>query len=283
VLYSRDVVPLVVASVVRPHRPFAYEGHQLSRSSLGRFLQRVCLRKARVVFAVTEHLAAEYRRLGAGGVIVARDGFREERFASLPARDEARRATSLPARAFVVGYVGRLHTMGIPKGVDCLIDAIARLADPAVHLCVVGGPVEHVAALRSLWSERGLSPTGFHAVGEVPPAAVPTYLAAFDVGAMPFPSNEHFAYYASPLKLFEYLAAGRAIVASALPSLSEVVKHGETALLVAPDDAGALASAIARLRDDPPLRERLEVAARGLATGFAWKVRAARVLAALSA
>src|SRR5690606_19885917 len=89
--------------------------------------------------------------------------------------------------------------------------------------------------------------------------------------------------YTSPLKLFEYLALGRAIVASDLPAIREVLTHDVDALLVPPGDAAALAAAIGRLADDAALRTRLGAAARARAAAFTWAARAERLEAALEA
>jgi glycosyltransferase involved in cell wall biosynthesis len=115
----------------------------------------------------------------------------------------------------------------------------------------------------------------FLASGQVPPDRVPLYLSAFDVCAMPHPWTEHFAYYTSPIKLFEYMASKRAIVASDLPGFAEVVTDQESALLVPPEDVNALAEAIRRLRDDPALRARLTDRAYELVmTRYTWQARA---------
>jgi glycosyltransferase involved in cell wall biosynthesis len=282
VYYSRDALPLVVLGLFRPSRVLSYEAHQLARGRVGSWLQRWCLGRARAVFAVTDRLAADLRGRGARRVIVLRDGFRADRFANLPDRADARRQLHLPLDAFVVGYVGRLETMGMSKGLDVLVRALSRIASPDLHLCLVGGPLDHASALGRLWVQSGLPAGACHVVDDVPPAQIPLFLAAFDVCAMPLPSTPHFDHHASPLKLFEYMAAGRAIVASALPSVAEVVRHGESALLVPPGDADELAGAIARLREDDALRTRLGDSARREATGYAWSVRAARILEELS-
>jgi glycosyltransferase involved in cell wall biosynthesis len=164
------------------------------------------------------------------------------------------------------------------KGLDWLVDAVAALADPRVHVCVVGGPFDAVRDVQGQWERRGLALEKFHAAGEVAPGAVPEYLAAFDVCALPLPATEHFSSAASPLKLFEYMASGGAIVASGLPSIAEILRHEETALFVPPGDVPLLAAAIARLRDDPALRARLGHAARLDSARFSWRARARRVL-----
>jgi glycosyltransferase involved in cell wall biosynthesis len=96
---------------------------------------------------------------------------------------------------------------------------------------------------------------------------------------MPFPWTEHFAYYASPIKLFEYMVSRRAIVASDLPAFSDVIADGESALLVPPSDVDALAAAIIRLRDDSALREQLaECAYERVMAHYTWAARAQAIL-----
>lgn len=96
------------------------------------------------------------------------------------------------------------------------------------------------------------------------------------------PWTEHFAYYASPLKLFEYMAAGKPIISSDLPAVAEVVRNRETALLVQPGDVDELADAIKRLYDDSAFRERLGSAAKQESERYSWQVRAERILKALA-
>jgi len=118
----------------------------------------------------------------------------------------------------------------------------------------------------------------------VPPGDVPLYLRAFDVCAMPHPAATQFARYTSPLKLFEYMAAAGAIVASDLPGWSDVLQNGETALLVPPDNVEAWSAAICALRRDSELRRKLGDNAREqVMANYTWAVRAKRILAHLEA
>ena len=210
----------------------------------------------------------------------AHDGVRLDRFAGLPDQHSARVAVGWPQDGLIAGYVGRLHTMAMDKGAGLLVDALAQI--DGVALALVGGPDDQAEALRARWIAHGLPENRFLYAGQVAPGRVPLYLRALDIAAMPFPWTEHFAWYASPIKLFEYMAAGCAIVASDLPSTAEVVTDGETALLVPPSDVDALAAAIQRLGSDPALRATLGAAARTLALrDYTWGGRAHFILAAL--
>ncbi|GAB4552342.1 MAG: hypothetical protein OHK0023_20250 [Anaerolineae bacterium] len=285
VYYSRDPLTLLVLSAFLPRRKLAYEAHALVNSRLGGWMQGIVARRCGVVVAVTAHLAQKLRERGGierVNAMTEHDGFRAERFANLPDQSSARQQLNLPQDAFLVGYVGRLHTMSMSKGVDTLVDAIAVTQRP-MGLCLLGGPDDMAEQLRARWQSLGLPTENFRYLGQVKAADVPLRLAALDVCAMPLPFTEHFAYYASPLKLFEYLAAGKAIVASDLPGTAEVVRHGESALLTPPSDVTALAQALQRLYDHAEVRQQLAQQARRLADHYTWQARAKRILAAVEA
>lgn len=280
VFYSRHELPLVLLRTFVPARRLVYEVHQRLTSPLGSLLQRRAVRACGCVLAVTASLADH---LGTTRARVLRDGFRASRFERVTTGGDPRaRLTDDPA-AVIVGYVGRLTTLGMAKGLPALVDAFARLRDPRLHLCVVGGPADEARALGARWQSLGLPSGHLHLAGDVPPADVPSWLAAFDVCAMPFPRTPHFSYDASPLKLFEYMAAGRAILATALPSVEEVVHHGSTAWLVEPDNVDALAQGLSTLCNDAALRARLGAAARDEAAQYTWASRAGRILSAIAA
>jgi glycosyltransferase involved in cell wall biosynthesis len=277
VYYSRDALVVWALSFIKPRQALAYEAHRLNDS--GRWLQRQAVQRADTIIAITHKLGDDLIDLGAdpSRVIVAHDGIRRERFANVPDKSEARRDIGWPQDAFIVGYVGRLHTLGMDKGLDTLITAL-RQVDGA-SLALVGGPDDMAETLRQHWISLGLDESRFLCAGHVPPERVPLYLSAFDVCAMPHPWTEHFAYHTSPIKLFEYMASRRAIVASDLPGWADVVQDGESALLVPPGDADVLAVAIKRLHDDPALRERLAANAyTRVMTDYTWDARARAIL-----
>ncbi|HEY2592886.1 MAG TPA: glycosyltransferase family 4 protein, partial [Chloroflexota bacterium] len=120
-------------------------------------------------------------------------------------------------------------------------------------------------------------------MGMRPHAEMPSYLAACDVLVSPHGKQaDGGEFFGSPTKLFEYMAAGRPIVASNVGQIGEVLTDGESALLVPPDDPQALAAAVIRLIDDGCLRVRLGSAAREAAeVRHTWRQNAERVLECL--
>ena len=286
IIYSRDPLVLLLASLIKPKHVLAYEAHQLSVGQAGQALQAAVMRRAGTVVAVTDRLRTDLLALAddtdATRVIVAHDGVRAARFSDLPTQDAARAALGWDKAAFIVGYVGRLHTMTQDKGVGTLIRALTHV--PAASIALVGGPDDMAAELKREWEALGMLPERFLYTGQVAPDDVPECLSAFDVCVMPLPFTPHFAYHASPLKLFEYMASRRAVVASDLPAWADVVRDGDNALLVPPSDVYALADALNRLRDNPALREGLGMTARhDVLAHHTWAARADFILRTISA
>jgi len=174
----------------------------------------------------------------------------------------------------LLGFVGGLRPW---HGVELLPALLERLATryEKLQLVIVGdGPLKE--ALRLDLSERGLaSRTVF--TGAVPQEEVPPLLRELTAALAPYPRPEHDFYF-SPLKIFEYMACGVAIVASSLGQIAEVVRDDETGLLCPPGDLEAFEAACDRLLSEPPLRCRLgEAAAREAMDRYTWDSNAARI------
>jgi glycosyltransferase involved in cell wall biosynthesis len=188
-------------------------------------------------------------------------------------------ATPRPERAFTAVYAGHLYP---GKGMEAITSLARRLPD--VHFDVVGGSPQTVSLLR----EQLADVPNLRLHGRVPHRHVNDYLLHADIALAPFrqrvlsSKGDEIARWMSPLKLFEYMAVGKAIVASDLPALREVITHRENALLCPPDDIAAWCQAIHHLRSDDSLRQRLGANARQLLEArYTWEHRAKRVLDAL--
>ena len=177
------------------------------------------------------------------------------------------RATSGKVTLGFVGFVRDWH------GMDGLIRQMAA-GDSRTALTLVGdGPVR--AELEQLAASLGLGDR-VHFTGTVPHEQVPAEVARFDIALQP-----KVTAYASPLKIFDYMAASRAIVAPDQPNIREVLTHEVTALLFDPAEPGAIWAAIARLVAEPALRDRLGQAARAAleAADYTWSGNARRITA----
>ena len=175
--------------------------------------------------------------------------------------------------AFTIGYAGHLYPW---KGVDLVIEAVAALPD--TRGLIVGGHEKEpdLARVKAFAAQLNCS-LRVTFTGLIPPAAVAARLRDADVLTLPNPASAISSEFTSPLKLFEYMAAGRPIVASDLPSLREVLRHEQNALLVEPGNPQALVAAIARIKDDPELGRRLAAQAVQDVREFTWARRAERL------
>lgn len=241
-----------------------FGGLKLKR--LAHALERRVWRAADLVLPVTDVLA---RTIAAAGVApgrlrVVQNGIVLERFAA-----PAPRPAPTPLMLGFVGFVRPWH------GMDAVLRAIAaEPGDRPVGLSVIGdGPAR--PELEALARDLGIAGR-VRFTGLVPHEEVPGHVAGFDIALQP-----KVVEYASPLKIFDYMAAGRAIVAPDQPNIREILAHERTALLFDPDAEGAMWQAVRRLIEDDALRLRLGAAARAelVARDYTWRGNARRVAA----
>jgi glycosyltransferase involved in cell wall biosynthesis len=287
IVYSRDPISLWLLAALWPRRAGRafFEAHTYPSSRMGLRLREGLARRLAGLVVITDQLRQRYAGLKApfARIIVAHDGIRRARFNIEGGRAYWRERFGWPVNAFIAGYAGRLYggLESMDKGLDVLVEAVVALADEVdrpVRLALVGGPARRAVELRESLRSRQVPPELILHPGQVPPADVPGYLRAFDVCSMPSPWTEFYAYYTSPMKLFEYMASGTPLVASDLPSTAEVIHDGENGLLVPPDDSRALKEALRRLYDDPALGKRLAERAARDVLDYTWDARARRIL-----
>jgi glycosyltransferase involved in cell wall biosynthesis len=244
-------------------------GRGATRAKLRRLFRREhrVWRGADGYATLTQHLADElHSRFSRRGFVrVVPDGVRLS-----PGRSFAPRPIRSPA---IVGYAGHLYPW---KGVDILLEALVQL--PGTQGLIVGGlPAEaDLQRTRDLAGRLGLA-SRVTFTGWIEPPLVAQALDNADVLVLPNTATKISASYTSPLKLFEYLAMGKPIVASDLPSIREVLTNGENAVLITPSDAAALAGGIRQLIDDGAFAERLARRAFEDAGAFSWDKRAERI------
>jgi glycosyltransferase involved in cell wall biosynthesis len=188
-------------------------------------------------------------------------------------QEQARAELGLDRDRILCCYTGHVRAK---KGMAALLDT-AALA-PEVEFLIAGGNPEDVAVLATECRRRRL--LNVRLLGWRPAARLRPLLYAADALIIP-PSQiplREFGRTVLPMKIFTYLAAGRPIVAPALPDLAEVLEHERSALLVPPDDAPAAAHAIRRIGADPELAAALGRGALERSAGLTWRARAHKIL-----
>ena len=208
-------------------------------------------------------------------ILLAPNGVELEKYAGLPSPVEARRQLILK-EGLTVGFTGHIYP---GRGADLLFELAKQM--PNVNFLWVGGTPELVDFWRGKLSEAGM--TNVTMTGFVKHESIPLYQAAADVLLMPYSrsieasSGQDIAEVINPMKMFEYMAAGRGIVCADLSVIREVLNEGN-AVFCEPDDIGKWKVEIEKLLADEPRRLALGAQARKDVEQLTWVKREERVM-----
>lgn len=286
--WSADLLylwPIQAAAIAGWMRlPSVLEVHDIPRGRLGTRLFGGYLRTPTphrilpISRALESRLSQEYATpLAPPACVIAPDGIDLERYEDLPDAGEARRRLDFPDGPTAV-YTGHLYA---GRGVDLILDLAAR--DESIHFVIAGGEPEAVEH----WRMKAGGRQNVRFLGFIPNADLPLVQAAGDFLLMPYEreiavsGGGDTAAFASPMKMFEYMAAGRVILSSDLPVLREVLNEGN-AILLPPGDPSAWHAALDEMRRHPKRAVRLGDRARDDARRFTWVERARRSLDGLT-
>src|SRR5512139_61091 len=261
-------LPVVFEIHIQPTGIFGPMWHRAFASLPGR------KRLASITRALVNILERDFHmRLAADEVVIAPNGVELERFASLPDPVAARRQIGLRLAPTVM-CTGHLYA---GRGADLFL-ALAKSL-PQAHFVWVGGRPEDIAAWKQRAESDNVTFTGF-----IPNRDLPLYQAAADILLMPYSRSimgssgtADSASVASPMKMFEYMAARRAIVTSDLPVIREVLNE-KNAFFCEPDDADEWRTAVEALLTDPARRLALGNQARHDVQGYTWLERAKKIM-----
>ena len=212
-------------------------------------------------------------------MVIAPNGVELGQYINLPPASVARKQLGFPEKPTVV-YTGGFYA---GRGID-LLYGLAR-QNPGIQFIWAGGTPESAGEWRLKIDAEGLR--NVHVIGFIDNDKLPLYQAAADILVMPFStviagsSGGNSGEICSPMKMFDYLAAGRAIMASDLPVLHEVL-NDSNALLLPPDDAAAWHLALNRLVSQQSLRDSLGQQSRKDAGRYTWIKREMAILKGFS-
>jgi glycosyltransferase involved in cell wall biosynthesis len=277
-LYTR--LPQAATLAAKRGLATIFELHDMPSGTMGPWLLREFLaaKNARRLVVNTQNLQTHIEAAFPDAsklIVLAPNGVDLQRYANLPAAPEARKQLGLPD-GFTIGYTGHLYA---GRGISLLLELARKL--PAINFLFVGGRPEDVNARQQ--QAAGLPNVRF--VGFVPNSQLPLYQAACDVLTLPYSprvagsSGVDIAAYTNPLKMFEYLAAGRPIVANELPILREILNDQNAILL--DGNINVWASMLSDLQRSESRRAALASAAKQTSAEHTWENRAARILEGL--
>ncbi len=263
-IFTRD--PVVAAELSSQTIPVIFEIHKLD-STLARGghaaalarAEEAALRNSFAVVAITQWLARHSRRFN-HRVACIPDAFEPALFKPMPQALARARLSLAPGP--IALYAGLTFRDGVP-----LLARAARSLPAGARAVLVGGSEQDRSRLRSL-----APPDKLELLPPVPVEQVPAYLAAADVLVLPYARSRFTEQFSSPLKLFEYLAMGKPIVATRVGSVTEVLTNRE-ALLVSPTPE-AIARGITTLLRNPRKARALARAAKRKSARFTYAARA---------
>jgi glycosyltransferase involved in cell wall biosynthesis len=265
-------LPLVLEVNAPADETATYLSHQYRHwSGLRQWAGRYKLRRADALFVVSGALKEYYvdrHRLPPEKIFVVPNGADVEAF-----RPDTPPDPEFPhdERRPLIGYVGSFQPWHDLGRLGQIIEEVGQARPEARFLMVGAG--EGVEKLRA---ETSLGPERLAFTGRVEHGRVPGLVASLDVGML-----AEAAYYQCPLKVVEWMAAGKAIVAPGYPPLHELIEDGREGLLFPPGDFAAMRNALLQLVDDPELRRRLGAAAAARAhSSLSWRDNAQRVVEA---
>ena len=235
-----------------------------------------CARHARKIITISHALKDKFVTAGfaAENIAVYPSGVDLGVFTQLISRAQARIELGLPTTGPVVAYTGNFTTMGKDKGISDILKALVEL--PQVQFVAAGGSDQDRARYVIQARELGVV-SRVTLVGYGPQKNLALYQRAADILLMPFPDIPHYRSNMSPVKMFEYMASERPVIASDLPTIREVLNE-KNSVIVPPDSPHDLARAIHNLLDNPDRGSELAAVARRDVEAFSWDARARGVL-----
>jgi glycosyltransferase involved in cell wall biosynthesis len=205
-------------------------------------------------------------------IVVAPSGVDLSIFDISMTKEEARGFLGLPLESFIAVYTGNFTTMGEDKGISDTLRALKRVPD--VIFVAVGGNEKDIARYKKDAHDLSVSDQVILR-GTTSQRTLAIYQKSADVLLMPFPDTAHYRNHMSPVKMFEYMASGRPIIASDLPTICEIL-NDENAIIVHPSDPHAIAKGLERAMKE----ETSNISDRALedVKAYSWDVRTRNVL-----
>jgi len=263
--------------------PVVLEVHDRPTGNLGPWLLQSTVRMrgrkrlAVITRALVQVLADEFDiHIPEEFLVVAPDGVDLERYDDLPDPKAARTQLGLPVEPLTAVYTGHLYA---GRGVDLLLGLAQSF--PQVQFLLVGGTPQAVETTRQQVTQAEL--TNVRLTGFIENQKLALYQAAGDILLMPYgkmiagSSGGNTADICSPMKMFEYMAAGRAILTSDLPVLREVLNE-QNAVFCAADELESWQKGLQSLLNDPGHRSRISQQAKVDGQAYSWKSRAEKTL-----
>lgn len=289
-IYSRNdsllfFIMLYLSILSRKKRFIIFELHRVPEQISRRI--RYVLTRAGLVVVVTSFIKKELVKKGfsPNKIPVLPDGVDLLPFEKLRTvgKGNLRNKFTLPMDKKIITYVGTLHTLGMSKGVEDLIETFPVVLKkvPDAFLLLVGFQEVEIKEVSMVLQKLGVPEARFRVLPFLPQEDAQAHMVASDVLVMNFPWTKHYAYYMSPMKMFEYMASGNPIITTDLPSVREVLNQSN-AYFIKPENGSELASSITTLINDKKLSQKIAEQAFLDVQSYTWDRRAGKIFSLLN-
>lgn len=273
IFYTRDEHLLPLLQLFS--RRVVWESHSLPRhyNYYKKYFQR-CQRLISLTSIIKQKLAEQ--GIDGAKILVAPDAVDLKIFDVKITKSKARQGLNLPADKIILGYTGCFRTKNQDKGLLTIFEALKILNDHKYFFVAYGGSPEELNDYFLLAQKIGVADQVL-LNQRVNQRDLAIFQKACDILLMPFPRSEHYENYMSPLKMFEYMAAGRPIIATNLPSIRDVL-NDKNSVLIKPDNSKELSAALHLLTMNPDLAAALSTHACEDANKYTWSLRAEKII-----
>jgi len=261
---------------------FIYEVHTIfSRNFRDKIVDILLARWSGYLIFVTKYLRDHYTKkynCKNKKTLIASDAVNLNIFDINISKEEARKKLDLPMDKKIIGYCGRFKTMDTEKGIIDILKAL-KILDENIFFIAMGGKLKHVEHYKEQAKLLGVADKA-KVVGNYTQDIVALYQKAADVLLMPFPDIQHYRYYMSPMKMFEYMASNRPIITTDLPSIREILNE-DNAFLIKSEDHRDLARGINKVLEDQGLSQKIAQNAFKDVQNYTWDKRVEKIISFL--
>jgi len=247
---------------------FIFEAHAFPNNY---FLYSFFLKRLKAIVVITKELKNLFVKHGisAEKILIAPDSVDLEQFNIKESKEECRNKLTLPLEKKIVLYSGHLYKW---KGVDVLAEASKFLAKH-IEIYFIGGTEKHIKDFQNKYLNSNIK-----VIGHRPYSEIPYWLKSADILILPNSAKQEISkHWTSPIKLFEYMASKRPIIASDLPSIREILNKNN-AFLVEPDSPKKLAEAIKNALENSIFCDKLSKQAFKDVQAYTWQKRTQNIL-----
>ena len=273
-LLLRHILPSNKPVIVELHQNILYRGvHFLDRSlrrvlkhavKQGKVKKVVCISDALSEYWISEGIPRER-------VVTAHDGFDSGKYYVERDPSSIRSEIGFPQNKKIIAYTGSLYKN---RKIENILELAGIFKDR--YFAIIGGPEEQAEHYRNI--SRSMKLDNIIFTGRVPHEEIPKYLFASDILLALWSSDVPTIQYCSPLKLFEYMAAGRTIIAHAFPTIKEILQDGVNSILCKPDSFDDLVKSLELAILMPRKNKLADSARRDAFRKYSWDIRAKKIL-----